>query len=84
MQVYVGLGFVSALASSSASVIRLNNVNNFAFSSMFMSVSVTISQTVATTIIILGTYMLAAAASYNCVNLTYMSRLTDFGVCHCF
>ena len=23
-------------------------------------------------------------ALHNCVILTYMSRLTDFGVCHCF
>ena len=28
--------------------------------------------------------MIAAAASQNCVALTYMSRLTDFGVWHCF
>ena len=28
--------------------------------------------------------MIAAAASYNGVTLAYMSRLTDFGVCHCF
>ena len=28
--------------------------------------------------------MIVAAASHNCVTLTYMSGLTDFGVCHCF
>ena len=30
------------------------------------------------------TYMFVAAAIHNCMTLTYMSRLTDFAVCHCF
>ena len=36
---------------------------------------------------VLGTYMHpydCKAASHNCVTMTCMSQLTDFGVCYCF
>ena len=29
-------------------------------------------------------FIIVAAVSHNYVTLTYISRLTDFGVCHCF
>ena len=50
-------------------------------------VYVCISQTIAATIIILGTHMHLydlQQLHHKYVTLTYMSWLTDFGVCHCF
>ena len=55
-----------------------------AFNSMFKSVSHKLKQLQSSYLVHICIYMTAVAALNNFVNLTYRSRLTDFGVCYSF
>ena len=55
-----------------------------AFNSMFKSVFHKLKHLRSSYLVHICIYIIAAAALHDCVTLTYMSRLTDFGVCHCF
>ena len=56
------------------------------FDSMFKSVSHKLYQlqSLHMYVVHICIYMIAAAASDNCMILAYMTQLNDFGVCHCF